>query len=223
MKRSIVRYVVSMICAVVLVSYVCCAVAQTAAGQNAGVKTPGVIRVGVAMPSLQMGPSPAVVGASEGVREAVMKYLAGPSFEIVPLTAQLPVLLEAEGRQKECDFVIYSALSATQTGGSKLGFLKSASRMSSVIPMVGAVHGVAGAIAAGTAAANMLTGVAAAASMIKAKSDVSFEYRLLAGGSSVPLLSDIVKTRATRDGEDVISALVEKTAGAVVNTILSKK
>jgi hypothetical protein len=45
----------------------------------------------------------------------------------------------------------------------------------------------------------------------------------MAAGSSAPALSDIVTTKATQDGEDVISALVEKAAGAVVNMILSKK
>ncbi len=221
-KIRVRHFISSIVCGVIAPSCLSLALAQTPASQNAGAKAPGIIRVGVALPTLQMGPAPAVAGASEGLREAVMKYLVGPSFEIVPLSAQLPVMLEAEGREKGCDFVIYSALSAKQPGGSKLGFLKSASRMSNMIPMLGAVHGAAGAIA-GNAAEAVLTGAAVAASMVKAKSEVSFEYRLLAGGNSVPLISDILKTKATQDGEDVISALVEKTAGAVVNTILSKK
>jgi hypothetical protein len=94
--------------------------------------------------------------------------------------------------------------------------------MSNVIPLLGAAHGVAGTIA-GSAAGSVLSGVAAAASMVKAKSEVSFEYRLIAGGSPSPVLSDVVKTKATQDGEDMISALTEKAAGAMVNTILSKK
>ncbi len=45
----------------------------------------------------------------------------------------------------------------------------------------------------------------------------------MAVGGSAPVLSDAVKTNATHDGEDVITGLVEKAAGAVLNTILSKK
>lgn len=222
MKKSIVRYVVTIVCGVVLLSCLCCAFAQTLAGQNSSAKAPGIIRVGIALPSLQMGPAPAVAGASEGVHSILMRYLAGPSFEIVPLTAQLPVLIEAEGRQRECDFVIYTALSAKQKSGSGLGFLRGVSQMSSVVPMLGAVRGAAGAIA-GAAAGTVLSGVAGAASMVKAKSEISFEYKLIAVGNSAPVLSDVVKTKATQDGEDVISALVANAAGAMVNTILSKK
>ncbi len=218
--KSLVRYLTLMICGVVVTSCLCCALAQTVAGQTA--KAPGIIRIGVAQPSLQMGPAPAVAGASEGIRDTVMKYLMGPSFEMVPLTAQLPVQIEAEGRQKGCDFVIYSVLSAKQKGSSGLGFFKGASQMSSLIPMLGAAHGVVGTIA-GAAAGTVLSGVAAAASMVKAKSEVSLEYRLIAAGNPSPVLSDIVKTKATQDGEDVISALVERSAGAMVNMIINKK
>ena len=220
MKRCLARYFTLMIGVVVVSSCLCCVLAQTASDQYGSAKAPGIIRIGVALPTLQMGPAPAVAGASEGVRDTLMKYLAGPSFEIVPLTAQLPVQIEAEGRQKECDFVIYSALNAKQKGSSGLGFLKGVSQMSNVIPMVGAVRGAAATI---VAAGTVLSGVAGAASMVKAKSEISFEYRLIAGGSPVPVLSDVAKAKATQDGEDVISALVEKAASAVVNTTMNKK
>ena len=222
MIKTLGRYLISIVCGIVVPSCLNWAHAQTAANQNGSAKAPGIIRIGVALPSLRMGPAPAVAGASEGVRDTFMKYLAGASFEIVPLTALLPVQIEAEGRQRECDFVICSALSAKQKGGAGLGFLKGVSQMSNVIPMLGAARGAAGTIA-GAAAGAVLSGVAGAASMVKAKSEISFEYRLIAAGSSAPVLSDVVKTKATQDGEDVITAFVEKAAGAVVNTILSKK
>jgi len=219
MKRSLARYFTLMIGVVVVSSCLCCVLAQTASDQYGSAKAPGIIRIGVALPTLQMGPAPAVAGASEGVRDTLMKYLAGPSFEIVPLTAQLPVQIEAEGRQKECDFVFHSALSA-KNGSSGLRFLKGVSQMSNVVPMLGSVRGAAATI---VAAGTVLSGVAGAASMVKAKSEISFEYRLIAGGSPVPVLSDVAKAKATQDGEDVISALVEKAASAVVNTTMNKK
>ncbi len=221
MKKSLVRYFIVMVCGVVVFSCLCQVLAQTAAGQNGSAKSPGIIRIGVALPTVQMGPGPAVDGASDGIRGLMMKYLAGPSFDIVPVTAQLPVQIEAEARQRECDFVLYLALSAKQKGGSGLGFLRGAAQMANVIPMLGAAHGAVGTIA-GAAAGTVLSGVAGAASMVKAKSEVSFEYRLMAVGSPAPVLSDAVKTNATHDGEDVITALVEKAAGAVVNTILRR-
>jgi hypothetical protein len=217
MKKSLVRYFISVLFGVVVPSCLCCALAQ-----NGSTKMPGIIRIGVALPRLHMGPAPAVAGASEGVHGALMKYLAGPSFEIVPLTAQLPIQIEAEGRQSECDFVIYSVLSAKQKSGSGLGFLKGVSQMSNMIPVLSAGRGMAGTIA-GAAAGTVLSGVAGATSMVKAKSEVAFEYRLMAAGSSAPVLSNIAKAKAAQDGEDVISTLIEQAAGAMVNTIISKK
>ncbi len=222
MKKPMARYFVSIVFGVVLHSCLCFAFAQTLAGQNSSAKAPGIIRVGVALPSIQMGPAPAVAGASEGVHSLLMKDLAGPYFEIVPLTAQLPVQIAAEGQQKGCDFVILTALSAKQKSGSGLGFLKGVSQMSNVIPMLAAARGVAGAIA-GAAAGTVLSGVAGAASMVKAKSEVSFEYKLMAGGSPEPVLSDTVKTKATQDGEDVISALILEGASAMVSRIIINK
>lgn len=222
MRKSLARYFALTACGAVAISCLCFAVEQTTSGQNSGTKAPGIIRIGVALPRLQMGQVPADTGAAEGVRGTLMTYLTGPSFEIVPLTAQLPVQMEAEGREKECDFTIYSALGAKQKSSAGLGFLKGASQLSNLVPMLGAVHGTAGTIA-GAAAGTVLSGVAGAASMVKAKSEVSFEYRLIAGGSPLPVLSDVVKLKASQDGEDVISALIEKAAGAMVNMILSKK
>ncbi len=222
MKKSIVRYFVSAVCGIVLHSCLSCTFAQTLANQSYDAKGLGITRVGVALPSIQMGPAPAVAGASEGVHSLLMKYLAGPSFEIVPLTAQLPVQIAAEGRQKECDFVILTALISKQKSGSGLGFLKGVSQMSNVIPMLGAARGVAGTIA-GAAAGTVLSGVAGAASMVKAKSEVSFEYKLMAIGSPAPILSDIVKSKATQDGEDVISSLILEAASAMVNRIITNK
>jgi hypothetical protein len=221
MKRSLKRYFLSFACLVV-VSCLSWALVRTAAGQNADAKAPGIIRVGVALPVLEMGPMAGGEGASESVREVVMNYLAGPSFEVVPLTAQLPIQAEAEGREEECDFIVYTALSAKQAGGSGARFLKGASRMSNTIPMMGRMRGVSRTIA-GTTAVAVLHEAAVAASMVKAKTEVSFEYKLVAEGSSVPVLSDVVKKKATEDGEDVISGLVEKAAGAVINVILNKK
>ncbi len=222
MKKSLVRYFLLMICGIVVPSFFCSAHAQTAAGQNGSAKAPGIIRIGVALPTVQMGPGPAIDGASEGVRGVVMTYLTGPSFEIVPLAGRLPVQIEAEGRQKGCDFVISSVLSAKLKGIAGLGLLRGVSRVSNVIPMVGVARSAAGAIA-GAAAGTVLSEIAAAASMVKAKSEISLEYKLIAVGSPLPILSDVVKTKANQDGEDVISGLVENAAGAMVNTILSKK
>jgi hypothetical protein len=45
---------------------------------------------------------------------------------------------------------------------------------------------------------------------------VSLEYKLQAVDSSTQVLTNTAKAKANRDGEAVVTALVEKTAGEVV-------
>src|SRR5579883_1669275 len=109
-------------------------------------KKPGTIRIGVQLPGSQMGPGAASV--AEPLRKSIMNYLAGPAIEVVSIAALLPDQANLEGIQKQCDYVFASSL--TQKKGSesgRAGFLKGAASLSSQIPMLGAAHGAAGAVA----------------------------------------------------------------------------
>jgi len=220
MKRSGMRLLISsLLVAAAVLPISSWGHAQSPTNQDG--KPAGVIRIGVAMTTVQMGPAPAGVNPSENVRGMIIKYLTGPAFDIMPLAAQLPVQVDAEARQKGCDFVIYSALSAKQKGSSGLGFLKGAAQMSTMIPMLGAAHGAAGTIA-GAATGTVLSGAAGAAAMVRAKAEISLEYRVVAPGNPTPVLSDVAKAKAAQDGEDVITPLVEQAATAIVSKLQQK-
>ncbi len=81
-----------------------------------------------------------------------------PTLQSVHLTAVLPSQIEAEAKAKECDF-LYSAISQKgQPDAAKHArLLKSASPMSSMIPMMGMGRGVAGMVAS-TVATSALNG-----------------------------------------------------------------
>ena len=87
--------------------------------------------------------------------------------------------------------------------------------------MLGAAHGAGGAIA-GAAAGTALSGAAGAASFVKAKSEVTLEYRLLAPQNPAPVLAISSKGKAQQDGEDVITPLVEQAATGIIKELLKK-
>jgi hypothetical protein len=142
-----------------------------------------------------------------------MQYLASPSAEVIPIAALLPEQAEAEGRAKQCDLLVYSSMSQKkQVGG---GLFKNAKSMANMIPMVGMVNGMGGMIAA-TTAATAASQAATLSSGIRAKSDVTLEYKISALGNATPLLSKTLNAKASTDGEDVITPLVEQEATGIM-------
>jgi hypothetical protein len=181
-------------------------------------KKPGIVRLGMALPKADLGQGFQGTAAGEPVRSLISQYLGGPKLEIILLSALLPQQLDAEAKEKQCDYIVYSSITQKKGGGS-LGFLKGASSMAGMIPMVGGMAGAAGAIA-GAAASTAASGAAASmASNVKAKSDVTFEYQLLEPGNATPVIANKSTAKAKTDGEDVITPLIEAAATSIVNKI----
>lgn len=187
-----------------------------------GPKQPGKIRIGIASPKVQMGQGASVGDISTPFRTMIAQYFSGPNIEIATLAAVLPMQVDAEAREKQCDYVFYSSL--TQKKGSGLGLLKAASTLSSLTP-IGMMAGAANAarmagVAASTAAA---TSAASVASTVHAKSEVTLDYSLSVPGNPTPALASTLSAKAKQDGEDIISPLLTQAATAVLTQIVSKK
>ena len=180
-------------------------------------KRPGVLRIGVVQPKLDMGPAGA--NAPEALRVLLSQYLAGPSIEAVPLAALLPAQAAEEAQQKQCDYVLYTSLSQKKTGG--MGLFKTAQSMAGMMPVLG-MAGRAGAIVGQAVAQTALNAASQVASGVKAKSEISFEYQLIVPGSTSALVANSDKTKAQSDGQDVITPMVERAATAITGA-LSKK
>ena len=180
-------------------------------------KKPGVIRIGIVQPRMDMGPAGA--NAGEALRVVLGQYLGGPTLEAVPLTAMLPIQAAAEGQQKQCDYILYATLTQKKSGG--LGLLKSAQSMAGMVPVLG-MAGRTGAIVGEAAAHTALTAASQVASGVKAKSEVSFEYQLIAPGATSPLAANSEKAKAQSDGQDVITPMVEHAATAITGALLKK-
>jgi hypothetical protein len=181
---------------------------------------PKATRIGVALPKADLGQGFQGQSAGESLRLLISQYLNSPRIEVVPITALLESQIEAEAKEKTCDYVIYSSMIQKKGGG--MGFLKGASSMMSMIPMAGAATGAAGAIAATAAASAAASGAASMAGQVKAKNDVTFEYHMFAPGNATPVLENKTTAKAKTDGEDVITPLVESAATSIVAKVIPK-
>jgi len=80
---------------------------------------------------------------------------------------------------------------------------------------------------AGGAAAHSaaITGVYTAASIsgsIKTKDEFTLEYKLEATDGTQPEVANTAKAKAKSDGEDVLTPLVEKSAQAIIDSVMKK-
>lgn len=184
-------------------------------------KKSGVIRIGLILPNIQMNAGNAAQ-AAEAVRSAFATYLTGPTLEVVPLTARLPSLAMDEARQSQCDYVLSSSMTVKKGGGGSSMFGRAIGNIAG--SAAGHIPG-GGSAATGAARSTVITGVyttAAIANSIKARDEVTLEYRLDPTDSTKPGLNDKAKSKASRDGEDAVTPLIERAAQVVVNAVVRK-
>jgi hypothetical protein len=194
--------------------------AQLAVQAVAEPKKPKLTRIGIALPKAEFGPSSQGQSPGESLRLLESQYLKGPKIEVVMLTSLLESQVEAEAKEKECDYLVFSAMSQKKSGG--MGFLRGASTLMSVIPVAGAARGAAGAIAATASASAAASAASSMSSQVKAKNDVTFEYHMFAPGNATPVLENKATAKAKADGEDVITPLVEAAATSIVDKVSPK-
>jgi hypothetical protein len=161
------------------------------------------------------GDATAVAGA---VRELFTSYLAGPAIQVVPLEARLVSQAAEEARQKQCDGLLMVKLTKKRTGGGLLGTVlgQAAGTAAYYVPFG---DGVAGSIARGVTAAGSQAVTTLAAST-KAKDEISLEYELSSPRGRFGPKTE--KARAKVDGEDLLTAVVQRAAEIIVNVTSDK-
>lgn len=199
--------------------------------QALGPKAPGKIRIGIAPAQAQLGQgNNAQADYATPIRNAIVYMMNGPAVEIAALDARIPIQLQAEAQQKQCDYILLSSVTV-QHGGGKFGkFMKVGSMASSVTPVGMMAHSV-GAMAASQAAAQAaaMTAQQQAVSQlsqfngqIKSKDDVTVDYQLYPTGQAQPKLQNSLKGKAKSDGEDVLTPLIQQTATAILTDVTKK-
>jgi hypothetical protein len=185
-----------------------------------GPKQPGMVRVGVVTTKATAAEGMDSNALAEAIRNTLIGYLRGPAVEIVALDASVPMQVEAEARQKECDYVIHTTATHKKGGGGGFGgFMKKAAPVVGAVP-VGGIAGSAGGAAAAHATTTAVYTAAHVAGSVKAKDELTLEYTLQKAGTAVA--SNKLKAKANSDGEDIISRLAEQVATVVLAQAAAK-
>lgn len=188
------------------------------ANSTLGAKQAGVIRIGIAdVKTGAIGEGITAADLAAAIENTLAQYLKIPNVEIVALDAKLTSAIDAEARQKECDFILYATASHKKGGG---GFGKMfGSALGSAIGRTGIGHtgSTAGNIA-GQVATQSIISATSVSSQMRSKDELSLDVKFnsLAGGAG---LTRTFKSKAKSDGDDIISAVAEQAAQAIVDTL----
>ncbi|HEX8399817.1 MAG TPA: hypothetical protein VF644_20475 [Pyrinomonadaceae bacterium] len=183
-----------------------------------GAKKPGVARIGLAaVKTGAVGDGMNAAQLASAIGATFAQYLKAPNVELVQLEAQLPSQIDAEAKQKECDFIVYTNVAHKKGGGLGGMFGKAAgSILGGTIPMAGGT----GAAVAGHVAATAVYTAASVSQSVKSKDEITLEIKLSQSGSDV--LTKQYKAKAKSDGEDIISPLVQQAAQAIIDAAARK-
>ncbi len=203
---------------------------RVAAPQALGPKQPGHIRIGVVTPDAQVGQG-TNAGQDYGtpIRNALIQLMSGPAVEIAALDSRIPIQIQAEAQQKECDYVLYSTVVVKKPQKGGFGnFMKMAAPVASMAPMMGGGMGGAMAGAAASQAASVAAQQAASNQMaqftgqIKSKDDITVQYQLVVPGQQNPKVQNTLQAKAKSDGEDVMTPLLTQLATNVLTEATKK-
>ena len=189
--------------------------AQTSPANSAATLEPkqeGVIRIGlVGVKTGSVGEGVNGADLAGAIQNTFAQYVKGTKIEIVPIEARLQSAIDAEAREKECDYVLYATVSHKKGGGG-FGFGKA---LGAVVAQTGG--GAWGNTAANVAGRVAATTVVAATQNIKPKDELTLEIKLQ-NGSAVALTNQY-KAKAKSAGEDIISPVVEQAVQAIIQTV----
>jgi hypothetical protein len=183
-----------------------------------GAKRPGVVRLGLAsVKTGSVGEGLSAADLAAAVQNTLADYLKSPSVELVQLEAKLPSQLDAEAKQKECDFVIYANVSHKKGGGGFGGMFGKV-----LAPAVGQVGlGHTGSTAGNVAGQVTTTAIVSAGTMsanVKPKDELTLDVKVQAPGSAMPAASRGFKARAKSAGEDIITPVIEQAAQMILDS-----
>jgi hypothetical protein len=174
-----------------------------------GPKKAGVIRIGVV--TVKAGNVAENMNAGNltvAVQNTLTEKLKAPNVEAVPIQATVLSQIEAEARQKECDYLVYTTVSHKKGGGG-FGSMIGSAAASTVANTVGYGGSVAAAVAANAAAT-------AVAADIKAKDELTVDVRLEKPGAGYPAFSKQFKGKAKSAGEDIVTPPTTQAAQALI-------
>ena len=183
-------------------------------------KKAGTVRIGLA--SVKTGAVGEGINATElasAIRNSLAEYLKVPNLEIVALDAKLASAIDAEAKEKQCDFVIYAGVSHKKGGGGGGfgGMFGKSLGMAVGSVGIGGLGNTAANIAGQVATQAIVTATSMSAN-VKSKDEITLDIRVNKLGAS-DVLTQQYKAKAKSNGDDIISQVVEQAAQAIVTAI----
>jgi hypothetical protein len=182
-----------------------------------GAKKEGVVRIGLAgVKTGAVGEGITAADLSAAIQNTLMQYLKVPNVEVVTLDARLSSAIDSEAKQKECDYVLFINASHKKGGGGGFGMFSSIIAPAIGRTGIGHTGSTAGNIA-GQVATQTVVSAGSASSNIKSKDEIMLDVKMQQPGGAAVLTKQL-KKKASSNGEDIITPLVEQVAQAVVDT-----
>lgn len=191
---------------------------QSDAPASAAAKKPGTVRIGVAVRTTSVGEGIAANDLSAAVQNTLGQYLKGTKVEIIPLEAKLAAAQAGEAKEKECDYVLLVTAAHKKGGGGGFGFGKMLGQVVSNSGMLGATGSVAGNIA-GQVASQAIISATSLSGNVKSKDELTLDLKLQSTVDSSSPLAKQLKAKAKSDGDDIISAIIEQAAQAILDAV----
>ena len=157
---------------------------------------------------------------SAAIKNSLGEFLKGTKVEIIALDARLPAAQNDEARQKECDFIVYANVSHKKGGGGGFGFGK---MLAQTVGQTGIGH--TGSTAGNIAGQMATTAIVTAGSVsgnVKNKDEVTLDLKLQSTADAGTPLAKSFKQKAKSDGDDIISAVVELAAQAILDAVIER-
>lgn len=172
-------------------------------------KKAGMIRIGVVtVKAEKTAEGMNAANLASAVQATLTEKLKAPNVEAVPIQATVLNKIEAEAREKECDFIVYTTVSHKKGGGGFGGMFGSTAAQvaAATVPYGGSATA---AIATNTAASVVVAD-------IKARDELTVDVRLEKPGAGYPAFSKQYKGKAKSGGEDIVTPPTTQAAQGII-------
>jgi hypothetical protein len=157
--------------------------------------------------------APTGVDPVTAVRETFVSFLTGPTLTAEPLAARLPSQAREEAKLNGCALLLFPTIKHERKsgGGGLFGKVASGAVQQGAYSVSGATSSTVGHVVAGAAAGAAQSAAYDYASNSRVKDELTLSYRL-ESASGEKLLEESDKRKATADGEDLLTPLVQHAA-----------
>jgi hypothetical protein len=162
------------------------------ADKGLGPQKPGVIRIALPIPRVQ----PADERGSQSIQQALQRFLSGPSFQVVAISAGLDSQITAEARQKQCDYILTSSVRQKK------------SRLGSIIDSGAPMAPIPGGPLAAPVIAHLFHG----------KAEVIFDFSLEPLNGQAKLTNSF-KAQTKSPSDDVLTPLLKQAAENIIASL----